>query len=104
MTDLDVANEAVEFLLSLRARRLRPDQILFMDETGLWSNAVERRTYNFVNLYATLIFLKKSCSVLKPVLRLLPFPTLHSSSLVEAISFLINMSFIHDISLVEKQS
>jgi len=53
MTNLDVANEAVEFLLNLRKRNLQPNQILFMDETGLWSNTVERRTYNFVNLYAT---------------------------------------------------
>lgn len=56
MTDLEVANDAVEFLLALRARNLRPDQILFMDETGLWSNLVERRTYHFRNLYAVNTF------------------------------------------------
>lgn len=53
MTDLEVANEAVDFLLDLRARNLQPNQILVMDETGLWSNTVERRTYSFKNLYAT---------------------------------------------------
>ena len=56
MTSLEVAEEAVEFLLSLRHMNLQPNQILFMDETGLWSNVVERRTYNFRNLYATSSF------------------------------------------------
>ncbi len=57
MTNLEVVNEAVEFLLELRARGLSPGQILVMDETGLWSNTVERRTYNFRNLYAAFTFL-----------------------------------------------
>jgi hypothetical protein len=57
MTDLDVANEAVDFLLELRARKLQPNQILVMDETGLWSNTVERLTYNFKNLSVIQTFL-----------------------------------------------
>jgi hypothetical protein len=56
MTNLEVASEAVEFLLKLRARKLQPNQILFMDETGLWSNSVQRRTYNFRNLYDSYTF------------------------------------------------
>lgn len=60
MTDLEVANEAVEFLLALRARDLDLKQILFMDETGLWSNTVERKTYHFINLYDTHAFLKST--------------------------------------------
>lgn len=56
MTSLEVAEEAVEFLLSLRRRKLEPNQILFMDETGLWSNVVERRTYNSRNLCEPLTF------------------------------------------------
>lgn len=51
MTSLEVANQAVDFLMNLRERNLQPNQILFMDETGLWSNVVERRTYHFRNLY-----------------------------------------------------
>jgi hypothetical protein len=58
MTHLEVANEAVDFLLALRARKLQPNQILFMDETGLWSNIVDRRTYHFVNLCAIITSLK----------------------------------------------
>lgn len=56
MTSQEVADEAVNFLLALRARKLQPEQILVMDETGLWSNTVERRTYHFQNLYATSTF------------------------------------------------
>jgi hypothetical protein len=56
MTSLEVANETVDFLLALRARKLQPEQILVMDETGLWSNNVERRTYHFEGLYGTFTF------------------------------------------------
>jgi hypothetical protein len=57
LTTPTVAVEALEFIFELRERNLQPRQILVMDETGLWSNIVERRTYHFINLYEITNFL-----------------------------------------------
>lgn len=41
-----VAKDALKFLRRLRRKDYPPDRILAMDETGLWSSTVPRRTYN----------------------------------------------------------
>lgn len=49
MTDPKVADESVEFILELRRGEKKFPRLMAMDETGLWSNVVERRTYHFRN-------------------------------------------------------
>ena len=52
MTDTKVADDCVAFILKLRQEMKSFDDVWVMDETGLWSNVVNRKTYHFVNLYA----------------------------------------------------
>lgn len=49
MTDEQVALDSLEFILELRQLRQQYARLLVMDETGLWSNVVQRLTYHFVN-------------------------------------------------------
>lgn len=49
MTDPQVAEDAVQFILELRRAAKEFPRLKVMDETGLWSNVVERRTYHFRN-------------------------------------------------------
>jgi hypothetical protein len=51
MTDEQVALDSLDFILQLRREREHFSRILVMDETGLWSNVVQRLTYHFVNWY-----------------------------------------------------
>jgi hypothetical protein len=54
MVDYQVAEDCVKFILELRALLKLFPNLLFMDETGLWSNVVQRRTYHFSNQYEIL--------------------------------------------------
>lgn len=58
MVTSEVALAAVDFVRELWARKLHPNQILVMDETGLWSYVVSHHTFNFVNLYENVRFQK----------------------------------------------
>lgn len=49
MTDEQVAQDSLDFILEVRRQREQFARILVMDETGLWSNVVQRLTYHFVN-------------------------------------------------------
>lgn len=54
----EVVDDAIKFLLKVRDMNLEPDQLVFMDETGLWSNHTPSRTYNPKSRYEILILLK----------------------------------------------
>lgn len=54
MTTEKVVDDAINFLQDVRDYNYPPDRILVMDETGLWSNVVDSRTYHFRNGCATL--------------------------------------------------
>lgn len=47
MVSEDVVDDAIGFLSELREHGYAEDQILFMDETGLWSHVKAARTYHF---------------------------------------------------------
>jgi hypothetical protein len=47
MVDEEVAQDAFEFVQEIRDLGLQPFQLLFMDETGLWSYLTSRQTYHF---------------------------------------------------------
>lgn len=51
MVDLHVADDCVAFILELREDLKKFPGLAFMDETGLWSNVVERLTYHFAGQY-----------------------------------------------------
>ena len=55
---LKVVDDAVNFVRDLRAMNYPPDRILIMDQTGLWSNVQNPRTYHFANWFATSTFPK----------------------------------------------
>lgn len=46
MTTEEVVDDAIEFLALLRDLKVPPNLLWVMDETGLWSNTVPRRTLN----------------------------------------------------------
>lgn len=56
MTDEQVVEDCVSFILELRNIRKSFWSLLVMDETGLWSNVVARLTYHFRNLYEIMTF------------------------------------------------
>lgn len=58
--DKNVWEDAVTALQEIRSYNLPPNQILVMDETGLWSNKVEPRTYNPKIQYVIVFFFKRS--------------------------------------------
>lgn len=53
MVSEDVVEAALDAILELRSYEFSPDQLLFMDETGLWSNVTQPKTYHFANWYTT---------------------------------------------------
>lgn len=57
MTDRQVAEDCVKFILNLRRQRVNFPRLWVMDETGLWSNVVQRQTYHFRNLCEITSFL-----------------------------------------------
>lgn len=56
MVDPQVAEDCVAFILELRQARKFFRRLLVMDETGLWSNTIQRKTYHFRHQYEILIF------------------------------------------------
>lgn len=46
-----VADDALASIEDIRSFGYPPDQNIFMDETGLWSNVTNLQTYHFVNWY-----------------------------------------------------
>ena len=60
MVGTEVVDAALSSIEEIRSYDFPPDQVLFMDETGLWSNVKERQTYNYQNWYANLKFLTSS--------------------------------------------
>ena len=51
MVGEEVVQAAIEAIEEIRSHDFPPHRILCMDETGVWSNAVDPRTYHFVNWY-----------------------------------------------------
>ena len=49
MVTEEVVDAALSSLEEIRSYEFEPDQLLFMDETGLWSNVREPRTYHYRN-------------------------------------------------------
>jgi hypothetical protein len=49
LTDEKVVDDAIATLLEIRALGFEPDCIIILDETGLWSNVYDPRTYHFKN-------------------------------------------------------
>jgi hypothetical protein len=45
----EVVDAALDSVLEIRSYEFLPHRILFMDETGLWSNVVAPRTFHFLN-------------------------------------------------------
>jgi hypothetical protein len=60
LTTEKVVDDAIEFLKLVRSYHYPPHRIIVMDETGLWSNVVQPKTYHFVNGHAILTFLFSS--------------------------------------------
>ena len=55
MVGEEVVQAALETIEDIRGYDFPPHRVLCMDETGVWSNAVDPRTYHFVNWCATSI-------------------------------------------------
>ena len=53
MVSENVVEGALDAILELRSYEFSDDQLLFMDETGLWSNVTQPKTYHFANWYTT---------------------------------------------------
>jgi len=49
MTTREVVEDALSSVEEIRSHDFTPDRIIFMDETGLWSNVTAPRTYHFKN-------------------------------------------------------
>jgi len=47
MVSPQVVEDALDAIKEIRSYEMRPDRVLFMDETGLWSNVVAGKTYHF---------------------------------------------------------
>jgi hypothetical protein len=56
MTDEQVADDCVDFILDVRQLLKIWKRMWFMDETGLWSNNIQRQTYHFRNQYETPLY------------------------------------------------
>lgn len=52
----EVVEEALEAIQEIRSYNFPPHRIIVMDETGLWSNVVQPRTYHFRNWYVISFF------------------------------------------------
>ena len=50
--------DALSFILEIRSYNFPPNRLIFMDETGLWSNVAAPRTYHYKNWSANLLSLK----------------------------------------------
>lgn len=57
MVSTEVVDAAISSIEEIRSYIFPPDQVLFMDETGLWSNVRQRKTYHFQNWCSNLKFL-----------------------------------------------
>jgi len=64
MVTLEVVDAALSSIVEIRSYDLPPEQVLYMDETGLWSNVREPRTYNYRNWFTALEFPHLSTFVL----------------------------------------
>jgi hypothetical protein len=78
LVDLEVVDDALKIIVELRKEGWAPRNIVVMDETGIWSNTVPKKTYHFRNwceksvhlglhVFHLLMFLA-SCSQAEPVL------------------------------------
>jgi transposase len=54
MTSEEVVKDVIANILAIREYNFEPDCIICFDETGLWSNVVQPRTYHFKNWCARL--------------------------------------------------
>jgi hypothetical protein len=57
MVSPETVDDALSFIEEIRGYDFPPHRLLFMDETGLWSNVTAPKTYHFTNWYANLILL-----------------------------------------------
>jgi hypothetical protein len=51
MVDEEVVEGAMKIIRELRAERWNPKAILVMDETGIWSNTLPKKTFHFINWF-----------------------------------------------------
>jgi hypothetical protein len=49
MVSRKVVEDALDAIVELRSYDFSPEQLLFMDETGLWSKVTQQKTYHFSN-------------------------------------------------------
>lgn len=56
MVSEEVVEDAILVILEVRRHGFPPHRILIMDETGLWSNVVQLRTYHFKNWFVSVSF------------------------------------------------
>jgi hypothetical protein len=56
MVDEEVVEGALKIIVELRAEGWDPKAILAMDETGIWSNTIPKKTYHFVNWFEFILF------------------------------------------------
>ena len=49
MVSPQVVEDALDFIAEIREYELPDHRLLFMDETGLWSNVAKPRTYHYKN-------------------------------------------------------
>lgn len=66
MVSTETVDDALSFIEKIRKYDFPPHRMIFMDETGLWSNVVAPRTYHFSNWYDILILLISSVSPQSP--------------------------------------
>jgi len=60
MTTQQVVDDSIAFLEVVRGYQYSSDRIIMMDETGLWSNVVQPRTYHYRGGYVSHTFLDSS--------------------------------------------
>ena len=66
LTTAEVVEDALSNIEDIRSYNFSPNRVIFMDETGLWSNVTQLKTYNFRNWCVTLTFYPVAPYLLRP--------------------------------------
>ena len=74
MVSEEVVEDSIAMIETLRGYDYPPGRLLFMDETGLWSNVVQPKTYHFRN-WSVIALSLKICRFSESASRTLPCPT-----------------------------
>lgn len=88
MVTQEVVDNAISTIEEIRSYGFAPDQLLFMDETGLWSNVREPRTYHLRSWCENQCFLFHSKFASLPCMTLLFFP-LPTSTFIDQVQCLL---------------